>query len=114
MMGKSIWAITCNHWLELGFDYNFFFELMLRNGLLLSRIQPFLPFVGEGWMADQGAKEIAFEDWWLPEQHSSTFYPAAPTPGFGRFCREISTLPALNGRFANYDLQFQNYGSRDY
>ena len=112
--GESIWAITCNHWLELGFDWNFFFKLMLRNGLFLSRIEPFPPFVGEGWIGDRGVNGLEFEDWCLPEQYDSTFYPAASTPGFGRFCRESSILPGLrNCYFSSYELQFHNYGVQD-
>jgi 2-polyprenyl-3-methyl-5-hydroxy-6-metoxy-1,4-benzoquinol methylase len=111
--GESIWAITCNHWLELGFDFDFFFELLLRNGLLLSYIEPFPPFIGEGWVADQGTDGIAFEDWRLPEHYSSTFHPAARTRGFGRYCQELSILPPLNGSYLNYELQFQNYADRD-
>jgi 2-polyprenyl-3-methyl-5-hydroxy-6-metoxy-1,4-benzoquinol methylase len=108
--GESLWAITFNHWLELGFDEDFFFTLLLRRGFLLSKFDPIYAFVGEGWVAEPGEKGVAFEAWALPEEYDATFAARNPVPGYGRFCLERSVLPGLRGGDKNiYLLEFQSF-----
>lgn len=112
--GESLWAITCNHWLELGFDERFFFLILLRKGFLLSKIDPIPSFVGEGWIADLGEKGVAFDVLWLPEEYDSTFLARSSIPGYGRFCLEHSILPGLQGGDKSiYLLEFENYRSKE-
>lgn len=112
--GESLWAITCNNWLELGFDEDFFFSLLLRKGFLLSKFDPIYRFVGEGWVAELGEKGIAFEDWSLPDEYDVTFVARNPVPGYGRFCLERSVLPGLRGGDKNiYLLEFQSFRGKD-
>lgn len=111
--GESLWAITNNNWLELGFDQEFFFHLLLRKGFFLSKIDAIPSFVGEGWVADRGESGINFDNWWLPDIYDATFVPRAATTGFGRFCLGNSALPGLlDGDKMYYLLEFENYCSR--
>lgn len=109
--GESLWAILCNHWLELGFEQNFFFHLLLNNGFLLSKIAGIPGVVGDGWIAAHGNSGIAFERWWLPKAYDETFVARDGTSGFGRFCSTRSVLPGLkDGDRGVYRLQFRNFG----
>jgi len=108
--GESIWAITCNKWLELGFERNFFVKFMLSKGFLLSQVDPVEGFVGEGWCARVASLPMPFEEMLLPDWCDSTFYGSAHARGFGRFCRSESILPGLaGGHFSRYLLTFRNY-----
>ena len=108
--GESLWAIMCNKWLELGFDAAFFRDLMLKKGYLLSMIDPIPTVIGEGWIAGRGPAGIPFEQWSFAEHHSQTFHASDGVAGYGRFCREESTLPGLQASvFSNYDIVFQNF-----
>ncbi|MEM6890477.1 MAG: class I SAM-dependent methyltransferase [Pseudomonadota bacterium] len=49
--GESVWAITCNHWLELGFTEEFFREALDRTGFIGERHEDPTGFVGAYWVA---------------------------------------------------------------
>jgi SAM-dependent methyltransferase len=49
--GESIWAITCNHWLELGFSETFFTDIFSRLGMSLTEIQDETGLCGRSWVA---------------------------------------------------------------
>ncbi len=109
--GESLWAIMCNQWLELGFDEDFFLRMALRHGFFVSRIDGIAGFVGDGWMATRARHGVAFADLALPATCSQTFWERAPEPGFGRFLRDRSELPALAGQ-GRYRLRLQNFGPK--
>lgn len=108
--GESLWAIMCNKWLELGFDFTFFTNLMLRCGFLLSRIPAVPGYVGEGWQATQVENGLNFSEWALPSNYDSTFH--ALDGDIGRFCQSYSRLPRISGdAWSTYELTFVNYGT---
>lgn len=49
--GESVWAITCNKWLELGFSEEFFRSLFPRAGLHLEEIPATPGLAGRAWVA---------------------------------------------------------------
>lgn len=107
--GESLWAIMCNKWLELGFDEDFFVELILRKGFLLSRIRARPGLMSDGWCADAGPKGLAFSEWEMPGSHGQSFHPSGEGEPY-RFCREAGTLPGLAGcRLQRYRLAFYNF-----
>lgn len=109
--GESLWAITQNKWLELGFDREFFTAFMHRSGFLVSKVPAVQGFVGEGWMAQSGPEGVPFEEWMFSDEFSRTFHSSQGGSGHGRFCREISRLPGLKGCFySTYAITFRNYG----
>lgn len=109
--GESLWAITRNQWLELGFERNFFVDFMLRSGFLVSTIPSIPGYLGEGWLAHLGTGGIAFEDWVLPDLISDTFHASEAGTGFGRFSKATSELPSLAGSpYTTYHLSFHNFG----
>ena len=107
--GESLWAIMCNTWLELGFDFNFFSLLLARCGFFLTRIAAVGGFIGEGWLASRGENGIDLNRWALSSEFDQTFHPL---DGYeGRFCRSVSVLPPLiDGELQNYELTFINHG----
>jgi 2-polyprenyl-3-methyl-5-hydroxy-6-metoxy-1,4-benzoquinol methylase len=112
--GESLWAILCNQWLELGFEQAFFFNLMLRNGFMVSKIDSIPAFVGDAWVAAHGQAGLPFERWWLPEEYDDTFALRDGSAGFGRFCLERSILPGLRGgERRTYKLEFCNYAPKE-
>lgn len=111
--GESLWAITQNKWLELGFDREFFLNFMHRSGFLVSKVPALPGFVGEGWRAQTGPVGLPFEEWAFSETYSKTFHSNHIGSGYGRFCRETSQLPGLKGCFyKNYNITFHNYGTK--
>jgi 2-polyprenyl-3-methyl-5-hydroxy-6-metoxy-1,4-benzoquinol methylase len=112
--GESLWAIMCNKWLELGFDQDFFLDLMLRKGFLVSKVEAIPGLVGEGWIASRGSSGIPFENLILPSFHSDSFHSSDTSEGHGRFCREESFLPGLEkSAYSSYECVFQNFSLRD-
>jgi 2-polyprenyl-3-methyl-5-hydroxy-6-metoxy-1,4-benzoquinol methylase len=110
--GESLWAIMCNKWLELGFDHDFFAEMLLNAGFFFERVPAIVGFVGEAFKANRSELSLDFGKWVLPSRFDQSFYPGDDgVPG--RFCRAESVLPGLRdpaGR--KYDLTFVNYGNQ--
>ena len=110
--GESLWAIMCNHWLELGFDEDFFIELALRHGFFLSRISGISGLVGEGWLATRCQSGLSFADCSLPSKFHFSFWERDTNPEYGRFVRSRSSLPILPaGR--QYILTLRNYCTKE-
>jgi hypothetical protein len=110
--GESLWAIMCNHWLELGFDEDFFIELALRHGFFLSPIPGIVGLVGEGWVATRCQSGLSFADCRLPSEYHSSFWERDINPEYGRFLRSKSCLPSLPaGR--QYILTLRNYCTKE-
>lgn len=106
--GESLWAIMCNGWLELGFDEDFFLQMMLRHGFFVGRAPGLPGLVGEGWVATRSRHGVAFAECALPRPDDSSFWDRAAEPQYGRFLRRSSRLPAL-GREQRYRLTLQNF-----
>jgi ubiquinone/menaquinone biosynthesis C-methylase UbiE len=49
--GESIWAVTCNSWLELGFSEEFFRSLFPRLGFSLTEVDAYIGLGGRAWVA---------------------------------------------------------------
>lgn len=109
--GESLWAIMSNKWLELGFEQDFFTDLLLRNGFFCTRIPEIPGHVGPGWRAVRGQQGLAFENWVLPRAMDESFHVATGA-GYGRFCRASSVLPGLgNAHSKHYVLELCNFSS---
>lgn len=106
--GESLWAIMCNHWLELGFDQDFFIALLLRHGFFIQRVDGVPGFVGEGWMATRSKAGLAFADCELPGPYAMSFWERATEVTYGRFLRESSQLPPLPAG-GHYRLTVKNF-----
>jgi 2-polyprenyl-3-methyl-5-hydroxy-6-metoxy-1,4-benzoquinol methylase len=106
--GESLWAIMCNHWLELGFDQDFFLALLLRHGFFVRRVEGLAGFVGEGWMATRSSAGMAFAECELPARYASSFWERASEVAYGRFLRASSELPPLPPG-AKYRLTVKNF-----
>lgn len=112
--GESLWAIMCNKWLELGFDEDFFLDLMLRKGFLVSKVEAIPGFVGDGWIASSGSCVIPFEKWVLGSSHNESFHPSGGLQGHGRFCKAESYLPGLEKCIhSSYECVFHNFSVKD-
>jgi 2-polyprenyl-3-methyl-5-hydroxy-6-metoxy-1,4-benzoquinol methylase len=110
--GESLWAIMLNSWLELGFDYDFFSDLMLKNGFFLSTISGMGSLIGDGYMARQCENGISLQDWSLPVSHRDTWH-IDNAGGIASFSKRHSVLPGLKGTTLinkGYKLEIQNYG----
>ncbi len=109
--GESLWAIMCNSWLELGFDYNFFSELLLKNGFFLSTVSGMGSLIGDGYMATQSERGISFHNWALPLPHAETWHIDG-RPEAASFSKRNSILPGLKGtalKHKRYKLIIHNY-----
>jgi 2-polyprenyl-3-methyl-5-hydroxy-6-metoxy-1,4-benzoquinol methylase len=112
--GESLWAIMCNKWLELGFDQDFFLDLMLRKGFFVSKVEAIPGLVGDGWIASRGSSGIPFEKLILTSFHNDSFHASDTMEGHGRFCREESFLPGLEKSvYSSYECVFHNFSLRD-
>jgi len=49
--GESIWAITCNKWLELGFSKSFFMSVFSGIGMSIDELPDESGFLGSSWIA---------------------------------------------------------------
>lgn len=109
--GESLWAIMCNKWLELGFNYDFFSEMLINVGLFFEKVPGISGYVGEAWKASRSEIAIDFDKWALPAAYDETFYPA-DLGTTGRFCTQQSLLPGLrDSPRKTYELNFINYGT---
>jgi 2-polyprenyl-3-methyl-5-hydroxy-6-metoxy-1,4-benzoquinol methylase len=110
--GESLWAIMCNKWLELGFNFNFFVEMLLNCGFFIQGLPGIAGYIGEAWQATRAEFALDFDKVILPSACDQTFHPA--DAGFaGRFCTNNSKLPGLNDQCGKlYELVFTNYGTR--
>lgn len=106
--GESLWAIMCNQWLELGFDEDFFTELLWRHGFFTSRVDSLPGLVGDGWMATRFQRGIAFAACVLPSRFSRSFWDRSAEVAHGRFLRDESHLPPLPPS-SHYRLTLQNF-----
>jgi 2-polyprenyl-3-methyl-5-hydroxy-6-metoxy-1,4-benzoquinol methylase len=94
--GESLWAIMCNKWLELGFHHDFFVQLLLRTGYISQALPEIATLYGPGWRAVPGRSLVPFRSVLLPERCALSFHaPDGSTNG--RFSREKSTLPPVDG-----------------
>jgi 2-polyprenyl-3-methyl-5-hydroxy-6-metoxy-1,4-benzoquinol methylase len=112
--GESLWAITCNSWLELGFKTSFFSELLMRHGFFLTLIPEIPTMVGQGYMGRRFQLGINFSDWILPQSFSDTFHlPDMNSAHKGRFLKRESQLPAVvhTDTQRSYFLTFKNFAS---
>jgi len=110
--GESLWAIMCNKWLELGFNHDFFAEMLFTRGFFFERVPAIEGYVGEAWKANRFDLLFDFGKWELPSSYDATFYPgnAGET---GRFCKGRSLLPGLRNVVGQaYELCFVNYGTQ--
>jgi 2-polyprenyl-3-methyl-5-hydroxy-6-metoxy-1,4-benzoquinol methylase len=107
--GESLWAIMCNHWLELGFDMDFFLALLLRHGFFVRRVDGIAGFVGDGWMAIHSRSGIAFAECELPAPYALSFWERSSETAYGRFLRGCSALPALPTEASHYRLTLKNF-----
>jgi 2-polyprenyl-3-methyl-5-hydroxy-6-metoxy-1,4-benzoquinol methylase len=113
--GESLWAITCNSWLELGFDFDFFSLMCLNNGFFVSKINGIEPFVGNGYRASQVNNGIQFNNWLLPSKYHDTWHFANNSSG-NAFSKNISKLPGLKDvvcDFSFYEIELINYAPHD-
>lgn len=106
--GESLWAITVNKWCELGFDRDFFLELLLAQGFFATSTGAIAGLLGDAWVATPTELGLSFAKWSLPVRHDATFHPAGEAD-FGRFLREQSVLPMPRGSHGGV-LTFSNYG----
>ena len=90
--GESIWAITSNKWLELGFDRDFFMMLLHSHGFLGTATGAIANILGDAWVATPAEIGLPFEQWSLPSRYDDTFH-AAGEADHGRFLRARSVLP---------------------
>jgi 2-polyprenyl-3-methyl-5-hydroxy-6-metoxy-1,4-benzoquinol methylase len=106
--GESLWAIMCNHWLELGFDEDFFLAMIIRHGFFVRRIAAIPGFVGDGWSASRCREGIAFAECILPSEFAQSFWDRSNDVEHGRFLRGESLLPALQQE-SRYQLIINNF-----
>lgn len=100
--GEALWAIMMNHWLELGFDQDYFISLLNRTGFLVSKVPEIPNFVGFGWKATSASNEAPFGQLVWPSRYDATFYDA-DVEGW-RFCRGQSSLPGQVGPGDNLEF----------
>lgn len=93
--GEALWAIMFNGWLELGFSEDFFTTLLLRHGLLPTRVGGVPGHVGPGWRAQRAQAGARFAELVLPARYDAGFHAAAE-PSWGRFCRATAVLPGMD------------------
>ena len=105
--GEALWAIMCNGWLELGFSEDFFTSLLLRHGLLPTRVAGVPGHVGPGWRAQRAQVGARLAELVLPARYDAGFHAAADV-GWGRFCRASAVLPGM-GR-PSCTLALRNFG----
>jgi 2-polyprenyl-3-methyl-5-hydroxy-6-metoxy-1,4-benzoquinol methylase len=113
--GESLWAIMINSWLELGFDYDFFSDLMLKNGFFLTTIAAIGNLIGDGYMAKQSNGGIDLQDWALAATFRDTWHIDS-AKGVASFSKKQSVLPGLKGTMLvnkRYRLAVQNYSPAD-
>jgi len=113
--GESLWAITCNSWLELGFDYDFFSTLLLTNGFFMSRVSGKGTLIGDGYVAFQCENGISLQDWAMPSEYQKTWH-IHNQPDVASFSKAKSLLPGLaatNLVNKRYKLQIQNYAPHE-
>lgn len=106
--GESLWAIMCNHWLELGFDEDFFLAMLNRHGFFVRRVAAIPGFVGDGWSASRCCEGIAFAECILPSEFAQSFWERSNDVEHGRFLRGESLLPALQQE-SRYQLTVNNF-----
>ncbi len=106
--GESLWAIMVNKWLELGFDQDFFLDLLLRTGFFAEQIPPIPGHLGPGWRAYRNTNKLSMARWTLPSAFNESFHDSN---GAGsRFLRRVSQLPSLAGAVRDhYELTLHNY-----
>lgn len=110
--GESLWAIMCNKWLELGFDHDFFSEMLLNTGFFFEKVPGIEGYVGEAWKASRCELPLSFDKWELPSHYDATFH-LGDTGIDGRFSKGRSLLPGLRGLKGNsYELTLVNYGTK--
>ncbi len=105
--GEALWAIMFNGWLELGFSEDFFTGLLLRHGLLPTRVAGVPGHVGPGWRARRAQVGARLAELVLPARYDAGFHAAADV-GWGRFCRANAALPGM-GR-PSCTLTLRNFG----
>lgn len=92
--GESLWAIMYNSWLELGFDYNFFSDLLLKNGFFITLINGMGSLIGDGYVAVQSENGVFLKNWAMPTSFRETWQ----MNGVGSditFSKNYSLLPGL-------------------
>jgi 2-polyprenyl-3-methyl-5-hydroxy-6-metoxy-1,4-benzoquinol methylase len=113
--GESLWAITCNSWLELGFDFDFFSSMCLNNGFFISKINSIEPFVGNGYRASQVNNGIQFNNWLMPSKYYNTWYFENSNIG-NAFSKGKSILPGLKDlkcHLSFYEVEIINFAPHD-
>lgn len=112
--GESLWAIGCNKWFELGFQQDFFVELLLRAGYCCRSLAGIAGYVGNAYAATPAVNRVGFGEVLLPEPFDMTWHPAEQ---YGdskmRFSHSESRLPSLKecSVGGTYELTLHNFGS---
>jgi 2-polyprenyl-3-methyl-5-hydroxy-6-metoxy-1,4-benzoquinol methylase len=110
--GESLWAITKNGWLELGFDHSYFSELLVRKGFFLCESKSKHPdMVESSWLGVQSSSGIDFSLWSLPYEFENTFWQSTNDHP-GRFLKKISRIPAMLEVDGSYVFTFKNFSTQ--
>lgn len=105
--GESLWAITVNKWCELGFDRDFFIEMLQDAGFFATSTGGIAGVIGDAWVATPAELGLPFAQLSLPSHHDATFHPAGEAE-FGRFLRDHSVLSLPKGMQGG-ELTFANH-----
>jgi SAM-dependent methyltransferase len=106
--GEALWAVMFNGWLELGFREDFFIDLLFKHGLVAAKVPGVPGIVGDGWRATRVERGLMFGEIVLSSRHEAGFFPLSGGLEWGRFCRDVATLPSAGMSFCI--LTVQNFG----
>lgn len=110
--GESLWAITQNKWLELGFNKDFFISLLWEYNLFISSADTHgLGSPSNNYLARKSNVWRNFSEILLPKKNDMTFHQIDPSH-LGRFTKKKSLLPGGLTNFF-YKLRLINYRTLD-
>lgn len=109
--GESLWAISMNNWLELGFSEDFFISLLAECGLFALIPNQQSQFTHGSYLAQKSNVEHSFSQVLLPSKCCRSFHEREFGVE-GRFAKQCSILPGGTTDFT-YRLSVVNYRTLD-
>jgi 2-polyprenyl-3-methyl-5-hydroxy-6-metoxy-1,4-benzoquinol methylase len=110
--GEALWAISSNKWLELGFRFDFFHEMLWRAGFWLEVPRQGIAHIGSGCRASNCESRTNFGTIVLDAKMEAGWH-AADMIGQDcfRFSKGISELPSLRNSSVGetFELELRNY-----
>lgn len=113
--GESLWAISSNKWLELGFDKSFFTSMLLTLGLFLKKIEDIPSYVGCSYVAINSKETLKFGEMELPQEEDASWHRPDQVGGMNlRVSKDVSILPRISNQEGNCQYIIELYNIYPY